>query len=264
MTGCIFAQACSHLGIDFKRVPSENLAYSEKLKEHINLLYLSWTNGDIIDLSTGNKISDSLGANNLKKRYPQIVFENIVLLWGFPSGLKAGAIKESISKVFGPTSVTSVYYLDETAVFVQFMKAEMVSEFLHLKETLEKSDGPISVLHPLAKILEGGNTRAASYETYKEICSSSISRILFADQAEACGIKWKTKLVEPEPALDSQEDASFSKENSIRSATKSASKTEPGIMDNLDENSFCDRVSDDKIIHSLCVAEDTQLRTSNL
>ncbi|KAF3453299.1 hypothetical protein FNV43_RR03739 [Rhamnella rubrinervis] len=262
MTGCIFAQACSHLGIDFKqRVTSENLADSEKLKDYINLLYLSWTNGDIIDLSTGNKITYSLGA--LKKRYPNIVFENIVLLWGFPFGLKAGAIRECISKVFGPTSVTSVYHLDESAVFVQFMKAEMVSEFLLLKETLEKNDGPISVLHPLAKLLEGGNTRAAGYETYKEICSSSISRPLFADQAEAFGIKWKTKLVESEAALDGQEDGSFSRENST-SATNPANKTQPGMTDNLKDNSLCDRLSSDEIIHSLYAAQDTQLRTTNL
>ncbi|KAA8527072.1 hypothetical protein F0562_008699 [Nyssa sinensis] len=53
MTGCVFAQACSHLGIDFKlHSPSANLAHDEKLQKHINLLYLSWINGDIIDLRT--------------------------------------------------------------------------------------------------------------------------------------------------------------------------------------------------------------------
>ncbi|XP_059443804.1 poly(A)-specific ribonuclease PARN isoform X3 [Corylus avellana] len=155
MTGCIFAQACSHLGIDFKlHLPSENLAHNEKLYKQINHLYLSWTNGDIIDLSTG-KIEEPLGTKYPKKQYSKILFENIILIWGFPSKLKAQEIRQCISKVFSPTSVTSVYHLDESAVFVQFSKAGFVSDFLVLKETLERSDGPISVLHPLAKLLEG-------------------------------------------------------------------------------------------------------------
>lgn len=260
MTGCIFVQACSHLGVDFKvRLPSENLAYNEKLQKQINLLYLSWTNGDIIDLSTGKKIPESLGSDILKKRYPKIVFENIVLLWEFPSGLKAREIRECISKVFGPTSVTSVYHLDETAVFVQFIKAEMVSDFLLLKEKLEKSDGPISVLHPLAKLLEGGNTRAASYETYKEICSSSISKLLFADQADAFGIRWKTKLLESKAALDKKEYGSLGEEKkATRTAAKASDKTEHGVVGNLKDDSLCDQ-----ILHSIYAANDRQQRTTN-
>ncbi|KAJ0101365.1 hypothetical protein Patl1_03932 [Pistacia atlantica] len=170
MTGCVFAQACSHLGIDFTlHSSSENLALNEKLQKYINLLYLNT---------------------------PKILFSHIVLVWGFPSKLKAREIRECISKVFGSTSVTSVYHVDETAVFVQFKKEEMVPLFLELKESLESSNDVVSVLHPLSKLLKGGNTCAASYETYKEICSSPISKVLFADQAEAVGIKWKTKLVE--------------------------------------------------------------------
>ena len=85
--------------------------------------------------------------------------------------------------------------MDETAVFVQFSKPELVSDFLELKETLERNNDPISVLHPFSKLLEGGCTCAASYEIYKEISSSPVSKILFSDQAEAIGIKWKTKLL---------------------------------------------------------------------
>lgn len=197
MTGCVFAQACSHLGIDFQnRTPSTNLGLEEKLQEHLNILYLSWINGDIVDLRTGKQTLVSAG-RNVKTRYPKILFSNIVLLWGFPSKLKAFEIKECITKVFGPSSVTCTYHLDETAVFIQFSKAELVSDFLELKANLESNDGPISVLHPLSTLLNGGCTRAASYEVYKEICESSISKLLFADQAAAIGIKWKTKLLEP-------------------------------------------------------------------
>ncbi|KAL6975190.1 poly(A)-specific ribonuclease [Sarracenia purpurea var. burkii] len=196
MTGCVFAQACTHLGFDFNMDPPfTNLAQDEKLQQHINLLYLSWINGDVIDLKTGKQAVESSFSNNLKARYPKIVFSNISLIWGFPSKLKAGEIRECISKVFGPSSVASVYHLDETAVFVQFSKAELVSDFLELKEILERSNDPITVLHPLWKLLEGGNTRAAGYEFYKDICNSSISKISIADQAEAIGVKWKTKLL---------------------------------------------------------------------
>ncbi len=262
MTGCIFAQACSHLGIDFKlHSPSENLAHNEKLSKNINHLYLSWNNGEIIDLSTGNKVAESLGTNYLKKKFSNILFENIVLIWGFPSKIKAREIRECISKVFGLTSLTSVYHLDETAVFVQFSKAEFVSDFLVLKETLEKSDGPISVLHPLAKLLEGGNTRAANYETYKEICSSPISKVLFADQAEAVGINWKTKVVEPKIAVERQEHVSFGKENAVNNSTKSAEMSEQGKVHNVKKDMFRDNY---KIIDSLYAAGVNQIRTNNL
>lgn len=192
MTGCIFAQSCSHLGINFEQhSPSDNIADNEKLQKYINLLYLSWTNGDIINLSTGNKISEPFNFKVHKIRQSILRFDRVVLIWGFQHTLKAREIRDCVSKVFGPTSVTSVYHIDQTAVFVKFSKEELVSKFLELKESLDGSNDAISVLHPLAKLLEGGNTRAATYETYKEICSSSISKLLFADQAEAVGIKWK-------------------------------------------------------------------------
>lgn len=208
MTGCVFAQACTHLGINFKiHSPSENLFHNEKLQKHINLLYLSWTNGDIINLSTGNRVSESLGYNNPKVRYSNIVFENTIILWGFPCKLKAWEIRESISKALGSTSVTSVYHVDATAVFVQFSNANFVTKFLALKENLDASNDPISVLTPLAKLLEGGNTRAASYEAYKEICSSPISKVMFADQAEAVGIKLKLKSAKEDRIRVSKEDS---------------------------------------------------------
>ncbi|XWS51733.1 hypothetical protein CRYUN_Cryun11dG0008700 [Craigia yunnanensis] len=193
MTGCVFAQACSHLGIDFQpHSPSENLAQNEKLLKHMNLLYLSWINGDIINLRTGKQTEDLLGSNTVRKWFSKILFENFVLIWGFPSQLKPSVIREYICKTLGPTSVISIYRMDRTAVFVQFSKAELVSDFLILKETLEQSNDAISVLHPLSQLLEGGNTCAASYETYKQICASPVSKVMFADQAEAVGIKWKT------------------------------------------------------------------------
>lgn len=190
MTGCVFAQACNILDIDFnKNEPSVH----DKLQKYTNLLYLSWTSGDIIDLRTGDPATVSVGYNILKSRYPKILFPNIVLLWGFPSNLKASEIKQCFCKALGPDSVTSIFVVDQTAVFIQLHKEDLVSRFLQLKETLEGSHDPISVLHPLAKILEGGRTRAANYEAYKEMCSSPISQILFADQAEAVYIKGKGK-----------------------------------------------------------------------
>lgn len=155
MTGCVFAQACSHIGIDFKtRAPTTDLALEDQLKEHLNLLYLSWKSGDIIDLRTGNQTLETAGSN-VKVRHPKISFSNIILLWGFPSKLKSTEIRGCITQVFGPTSVTSTYQVDETALFVQFNKPELVSDFLQLKATLETNNDPISVFHPLSKILDG-------------------------------------------------------------------------------------------------------------
>ncbi|XP_020274491.1 poly(A)-specific ribonuclease PARN isoform X2 [Asparagus officinalis] len=191
MTGCVFAQACSLLGIKFEtNSPTIDFTRNEKLQHHINLLYPSWNSGTVINLSTGVEAPE-LG---YKRKYPTIVFSNIVLVWGFLSKLAPKDLKDCISKVFGADSVTSVFFLDSTAALVQFSKEEFVNDFLILKDTLEKNDDAIAVLHPLAKLLEGGNTRAAGYETYKEICGASASKVLFADQAEAIGIRWKTKI----------------------------------------------------------------------
>ncbi|KAF8060411.1 hypothetical protein N665_1217s0014 [Sinapis alba] len=183
MTGCIFAQACSHLGFDFNHhSPSENFAHNEKLEKYINRLYLSWARGDIIDLRATHSNAENWRVSKFK-------YEKIVLIWNFPRKLKAREIKECICKAFGSTSVTSVYHLDDTAVFVLFKNSELVSEFLKLKEQLETDNGPVTIIHPLSKILEGGNTGAADYEAYKEICSSNISKVLFSDQAETVGVK---------------------------------------------------------------------------
>ncbi|KAH7544533.1 hypothetical protein JRO89_XS15G0182100 [Xanthoceras sorbifolium] len=262
MTGCIFAQACSHLGIDFKlHSPSENLAHNEKIQKHINCLYLSWINGDIINLSTGNRTSESFSSNNHKMRHAKICFEHVVLIWGFQSKLKAREIRECITKVLGPISVTSVYHVDETAVFVLFSKAELVSKFLVLKESLERSNDPISVLHPLAKLLEGGNTRASSYETYKEICSSPISKVLFADQAEAVGIKWKTKLVETKVEATKNHHVG----NSMNPDSGSAQETNNRKVNKVTIDSSFNQLSQNEIVDSYYSSKDVQqLRTSNL
>lgn len=188
MTGCIFAQACSHLGFDFNH-PSVNIAQDEKLEKYINRLYLSWARGDIIDFRASHSNAENWRVSKFK-------YEKIVLIWNFPRKLNAREIKECICKAFGSTSVTSVYHLDDTAVFVLFKNSELVSEFLKIKEQLESDDGPVTVIHPLSKILEGGKTGAADYEAYKEICSSHISKVLFSDQAETVGVKSRTR---PDP-----------------------------------------------------------------
>ncbi|XP_050219614.1 poly(A)-specific ribonuclease PARN [Mercurialis annua] len=254
MTGCVFAQICSHLGVDFKlHSSSENLAHNEKLQKHINHLYLSWINWDIIDLRTGSRVVESSGSNGLRKRHTNVLFENTVLIWRFPSRLKAGAIKDCICKVFGPNSVTSIFHVDETAVFVQFNKPELVSEFLVLKESLDRSNDPISVLHPLSKLLEGGNTCAAGYETYKEICSSPISKVRFADQAEAIGIKWKTKLVEAQA------------EETTTAKSTSAKKSEVGNQHARDNgSSTTDRLLSDEVIECFYAAEGKQRASTQL
>lgn len=203
MTGCIFAQVCDNLGVDFKsNSSSENWANHEKLHKHMNHLYLSWTSGDIINVKSGSKVEPS--AYITTKRLRKILFENVVVLWGFPAKLKKMQIRKCITDIFGNMSVVSVYEIDETAILVEFSKTELVSAFLVLKESLERKNDAISVLHPLSNLLKGGNTHAAGYETYAEICGSSISKILFADQAKAIGISQKTKLSEPKVEAETQ------------------------------------------------------------
>lgn len=255
MTGCVFTQLCSDLGVDFKlHESSKELALNEKLQKYVNHLYISWMHGDIIDLSTGDKVADSSPSYSLKRRYPQILFENIVIMWGFPSKLKANEIRNCISLVFGSSSVVSIYHLDSTAVFVQFSKTNLVSDFLLLKDTLERSDGPILVLHPLAKLLEGGNTCAANYDAYREICGSTLSESLFADQAKAVGITWKTKLMECKVTLGSEEHENQSEQGNVNTAMKFVGKTKPNTIDQLRNSPPHGQVSPFEIEDS-CAAE---------
>ncbi|XP_048130482.1 poly(A)-specific ribonuclease PARN isoform X2 [Rhodamnia argentea] len=263
MTGCVFAQTCSHLGIKFHpRSSSEILARDEMLEKYVNRLFLSWNNLDIINLSTGRVTGNSVGSTYCKNQYSKILFENIVLIWGFPHKLRAREIKECISKVFGLTSVTSVYALDKTTVFVQFKEAQLVSDFLVLKETLERNDDPISVLNPLWSLLEGGNTCAADYETYKEICSSPVSKAYFSDQARAVGIKWKTRLlnskVPGQEGIRKQGASNLSLENAADSVLdKTNMKSNKSASDDMNRRRF----SCGEILDSLCAHEVERVRT---
>lgn len=193
MTGCVFAQLCTYLSIKFDQFsPVDNLATNTKLQKYINFLSPSWNSGTVIDLSTGMERPDP----GYMRRYPAAVYDNIVLIWGFLSKVRPKEIKDCICKVFGPDSVTSVFSIDCTAALVQFKKRESVNDFLYLKAVLESDDTIISILHPLSTILEGGQTRAAKYDTYSNICSSSESKYLFADQAEAVCATSKNQLQE--------------------------------------------------------------------
>ncbi|KAF2305554.1 hypothetical protein GH714_006699 [Hevea brasiliensis] len=147
-------------------------------------------------------------------------------------------------------------------VFVQFSKAELVFEFLVLKASLERSNDAISFLHPLLKLLEGGNTCAAGYEIYKEICSSPITKVLFTEQAGTIGIRWKTKLVVSKSEAQSQQQESFSEENaatitSVSSEQVKVADKQPVIDDLLSGQSRCDEFID------FFPAEVKQIRATN-
>lgn len=193
MTGCVFAQLCTYLDVKFEQLsPQDNLATNNKLQKHINLLSPSWNSGTVLDLSSGMERPDP----GYMRRYPAAAYDNIVLIWGFMSKVRAKEIKDCIRKVFGLGSVITVFSIDSTAALVQFETQKTVNDFLDLKADLEKTDSAISMLHPLSTILEGGQTRAAKYDTYRDICNSSESKYLFADQAEAVCATSKNQLQE--------------------------------------------------------------------
>ncbi|MFS7888562.1 putative poly(A)-specific ribonuclease [Helianthus anomalus] len=226
MTGCIFAQSCNHLGIDF--TSHSMLTKQDKLQHYINHLYLSWSSGDIVDLKSGQTRTESSALNSYKTQQPKILFPNIVIIWGFSSKLKAREIKESLTKVFGLTSVTSIFHLDKTAVFVQFSKPELVSDFLKLKSEMEKKkNDAIYVLHPFSDLLEGGLTGAACYEVYKEICESPVSKVLFADQAEAVCVNSEAKVL---GSMAHKTDSFADSESAIDSKTAETSGEILGLV----------------------------------
>ncbi|CAA6672445.1 unnamed protein product [Spirodela intermedia] len=187
MTGCIFAQSCSHLGIDFK-LPSAStkLAENPNLQNHINLLYPSWNGGVVTNLQTGEEIMES-SAQLFKWRYPKMIFDNTIILWGFSATIKPRELKECLCTAFGQDSITSIFYLDATAAL--------------------RNDDAIRVLHPLSRLLDGGRTSAGSYEIYKKFCCSPISKPLIAEQAEAMGIRWETSAPQGFPGCSKGSDS---------------------------------------------------------
>ncbi|RWV92032.1 hypothetical protein BHE74_00001405, partial [Ensete ventricosum] len=245
MTGCVFAQACSHLGIKFEvHTPSYDLARNDKIKKYINVLYPGWNSGTVVNLNTGTESPES----GYKRKYPAVIFANIVLIWGFPSKLKPKDLKDCICSVFGPDSITSVFFIDTTAALIQLSKEEFVNEILVLKDTLERENDPISVLHPLSKLLEGGKTCAANYDTYRDICAASASKVLFADQADSLGIRWKTKL-----GTGSQETREASC-NETTTEVKSLVEHLSGVRANF-RRQFKHQISCDDILDSLNVSK---------
>lgn len=210
MTGCLFAQLCIHLDINFgqvlSKVPSvsDPLQSNVKLKPYLNHLYPTWNSGTVLDIATGTEKPEYVA---YKRRFPKVVFENIVLLWGFPSGLNSKILKGSIAKAFGPDSVVSVFFIDSSAALVQFKKEEFVKDFLVLKESLERrKEDPISMLHPLSVIIEGGNTKAGDYNTYKGVIACNLCKVLFKDQADASGVTCKVDLENREAGEEERED----------------------------------------------------------
>ncbi|GJX11605.1 poly(A)-specific ribonuclease PARN isoform X2 [Tanacetum coccineum] len=176
MTGCIFAQSCNHLRVGFSS--DSTLMNEDKLKSYINLLYLSWSNGDIVDIKTGTTTTESLAFNSFKS-LQKVIFPNII-----------------------------------------FSNPELVSECMELISQIEKKkNDAVYVLHPLSELLEVGSTRIACYEVYKEICASPISKVLFADQAEAVGVNLN-KLLKSK----AHENGSFTNLNSPIDAKTSESK----------------------------------------
>ncbi|XP_078165665.1 polynucleotidyl transferase, ribonuclease H-like superfamily protein [Carex rostrata] len=211
MTGCLFAQLCVHLGIKFDQMGpsiSDPLQSNKKLKPYLNHLYPTWNSGTVVDFATGTEKPEHVV---YKRKYPKVVFENIVLLWGFPSGLNYKNLKGCIGKVFGPDSLVSIFFIDSSSVLLQFKKEEFVKDFLILKETLERrKDDPISILHPLSVIFEGGNTKAGDYNTYKDVIACNSCKVLFKDQADASGVACKVDLGEKEERLFLDDDENIS------------------------------------------------------
>uniref|UniRef100_A0A0D9W609 Uncharacterized protein n=1 Tax=Leersia perrieri TaxID=77586 RepID=A0A0D9W609_9ORYZ len=242
MTGCVFVQLCDYLGIKFEHLsPLENLATNINLKKHINLLAPCWNSGTVVDLSTGTERPHP----GYKRRYPVTVYDNVVLIWGFQSKVRPKDIKDCICKVFGPASLTSVFPIDSTSVLVQFSKRESVDDFMDLKATLDCTDSAISALHPLSTILEGGQTRAAKYDTYRDICGSSVSKFSFADQAEAVcstsNAEFKSKESNAadgygayESALDGTVPSTVEQAEGTKSGSKNQGENDFSLQDILD------------------------------
>ena len=109
-------------------------------KAHQPSVCTSWTNANILDLYVLGIRSKSMESveSNPKKAILNILFKNILLIWGFPFKIQSKRHKENAFR--SQQYLLLLCRLDETAVFVQSSKIILISDFLSLNEKLEKSD----------------------------------------------------------------------------------------------------------------------------
>ncbi|XP_057816544.1 poly(A)-specific ribonuclease PARN [Cryptomeria japonica] len=193
MTGCIFAQACKHLDIDLNNLHlGSDFALADKFQRYANLLYVGWIRSLVLDLTTGGEAVESrtmLQSHYLSKLIPA----KLVLVWGFQTGYSESDLRGLVKGVLGTVyPVMGVYFLDASSAFIHFLNEQMAAKFLCLMEAkMEETCNFLSSQSPLTSLLETGSINAIGYDMYEQICKSSMSKLLFAEQVEALGIRWK-------------------------------------------------------------------------
>ncbi|KAF7831267.1 poly(A)-specific ribonuclease PARN isoform X1 [Senna tora] len=135
MTGCVFAQLCSHLGVDFKLDDSsQHLALNENIQKCINLLYLSWMHGDIIDLNTELLFADQA------KAVEDFGGVNIYLIWIVDHKKKARKIEICELQAMCCFEIKEIYHIGEENLMGVRKKLERVMKPLWVSERNEKVD----------------------------------------------------------------------------------------------------------------------------
>ncbi|KAH9318472.1 hypothetical protein KI387_020241 [Taxus chinensis] len=193
MTGCIFAQACNHLDIDFNNFhPGPDLARVDKFQKYVNLLYVGWIRSIVLDLATGGEAVESRTMLQ-RHKVSNLVPAKLVLIWGFQTGYSDNDLRGLVKGVMGTAShITGVHFLDPSSAFINFCNEQVAAEFLcSMENKMAESCNAVATRSPLTSLLETASINAISYDMYEQICKSSLSKLVFAEQAEALGIRWK-------------------------------------------------------------------------
>ncbi|KAG6420854.1 hypothetical protein SASPL_117396 [Salvia splendens] len=196
MTGCVFSEACFRLGIDFNPLaPGSILQHNEKLEKYINYLYLSWANGDIIDLKTGKCGPDTLV--HQMDETAAFVHEQIKFILRFRSSKKLGRTKRSGCKGYSAASLTYLKSSKSGALFREWRNRESVCMKKVLTGYILRITGSASLLRICSTLLIP-DTPCAVGDVVREVMTSSCRRLIRQEEGEAVAKGSRIEVVDGE------------------------------------------------------------------
>ncbi|KAG6423875.1 hypothetical protein SASPL_114280 [Salvia splendens] len=192
MTGCVFSEACFRLGIDFNPLaPGLVFQHNEKLQKYINYLYLSWANGDIIDLKTGKSGPDTLGSAIGRRRWPAKFTGSITSVLSIPFRLRPRTALICSSSITTPKLYTSVFSLASSIMLLPHSNLELAFTFVAVGDVLKKTSNFLARLAGI-KIILHDKSRAMMVSVYYINLFSTISKKSYENGAHHICIVLKT------------------------------------------------------------------------
>ncbi|GBG67209.1 hypothetical protein CBR_g84872 [Chara braunii] len=203
MTGVVFAQACTDLGVR----PSELSAFGmsaansganesagsgshlskglRELSQYVNVVVAGWIGSMTVDISAGKEgvgQGRSLPEAGRSRFTHQSSGANVVLVWGFSQWLGSEVLHRTIGGIFSRPPPVQVFFVDPQSALVQFNKDATATTFLTLAEGCH--NGGRDMTKGMQAFRDAG-IQVAPFSFYRDLCSSPSVVTTLTDAAEA-------------------------------------------------------------------------------